>query len=599
VTTDPGKGPARTSDALPRQRGGAHAATKTNCLRRKSGPVPALAGLTPPSAAAPHRLSGAFPWPRETLGPPGAVGAETEGRALARPRAAVVRSAAAGLCAAAIVATVIPLVVLQIPDAIAWSLPPRLAVRGPAVVTSLLRASGLALPAMAVAGSLAALAVRSLRASPVLLAGLFALAVADMLGDTARTVALIGVDRSLHGAGAGIALVGVVAIAAEQQSQRRHRQRRQTQRRQTQRRPKQRRPKQDLLAGWWAASTVAGLVAAPELMRRRVSSGDWHAALHPYPWLTGTGLALGALYAMLAEGTPATTVRNAFPAAERAQLALLTAPVSGIGAIAVAVTYRGDKAVVAAAIADAIALAGITAITARAGPAARFAVVCAVTGFTLAPAAGAVTALTAPAQPIEGAAGAALAAALGGAALAVATRRPHARATTAVGLSVAAVGLGALDPAGLAAPSGRLLAVLCVPLAGGLAAALTASLRATGAAGALAGVVILVAGLVAGYLAAAAVQLRALIGARPGPAVHAALVTAAGHWALVTAAITGAVALALACTPGRRRALSPAAGRRIPCAVRRSHGRGAPSIAGKLVAVTNRIVDRGEQSVPR
>ena len=167
-------------------------------------------------------------------------------------------------------------------------------------------------------------------------------------------------------------------------------------------------------------------------MRHRVSSGDWYAALQPDLWQTVTALVLGVLYAMLAEGTAATAARNVVPVTERAQVALLTAPVSGICAIAVAVTHRGDKAVVAAAIADTIALAGVTAITARAA-AARFAVVSAVTG----------------------------------------------------------------------------------------------------------------------YLAAGAVQLRALTGARTGPAVHAALVTAAGHWALVTAAITGAVALALACTPGR------------------------------------------------
>jgi hypothetical protein len=98
------------------------------------------------------------------------------------------RSRAASLWALAIVATVVPLAVAQIPDAIAWSLPPRLVVGGPAAVTSLLRASGLALPAMAVAGSLAALAVRWLRAGPVLLAGLFLLAAADALGDAARSV---------------------------------------------------------------------------------------------------------------------------------------------------------------------------------------------------------------------------------------------------------------------------------------------------------------------------------------------------------------------------------------------------------------------------
>ena len=193
-------------------------------------------------------------------------------RSPGRVRAAL-RSMAASLCAVGLVATVIPLVVLQIPDAIAWSLPPRLAAGGSAVVASLLRASGLALPAMAVAGSPTALAVRWLRAGPVLLAGLLALAAADMLGDAARTVALIGVDRSLHGAGAGIAMVEVVAIAGEQRTQRRSTPG-QPRQRWPKRRPPEARPpdaRHRLLAGWWAAVTVAGLAAAPELMRHRVS----------------------------------------------------------------------------------------------------------------------------------------------------------------------------------------------------------------------------------------------------------------------------------------------------------------------------------------
>ena len=67
---------------------------------------------------------------------------------------------------------------------------------------------------MVVAGSLAALVVRRMRAGPMLLAGLFLLAAADALGD-ARTVVLIGVDRSLHGAGAGVALTGVIAVITE------------------------------------------------------------------------------------------------------------------------------------------------------------------------------------------------------------------------------------------------------------------------------------------------------------------------------------------------------------------------------------------------
>ena len=409
----------------------------------------------------------------------------------------------------------------------------------------------------------------------MLLAGLLLNAGADAFGDTARTVVLIGIDRSLHGVGAGIALTGTVAIIAERQA--RHERQASTARprpRKEQARPRKeqapprkepgQRPESPapqarrLLAGWWAAFAVAGLAVAPELMRHRVSTGDWHLALRPYPWLTAAALALGALYALIAEGSAVTTARNAFPAAERAQLALLTTPVAGICAIAVAVTYRGGQAVAAGAIAAAIALAGIAVITARAGTAARFAVVCAVAGFAVAPVAGAVTALTAPTQSTAVSGGIVLAAALGGAALALLAREPRARAVTAAGLFVAAAGFAALDLAGLAAPSGRMLAVLSVPLAGGMAAALTASLRTVGPAGALAGTVILLAGLVAGYLAAGAVQLHALTGAATMAAPRAALATAAGHWALTAGAVTGAVATALACTGGRRKSSEPA-----------------------------------------
>ena len=93
-----------------------------------------------------------------------------------------------------------------------------------------------------------------------------------------------------------------------------------------------------------------------------------------------------------------------------------------------------------------IALVGIAAITARTGSAGRFAVVCAVTGFVLAPAAGAVTALTAPTQSTAETGGVVLAAALCGAGLALLPKRPHPRALTvaavtgAVALALACIG---------------------------------------------------------------------------------------------------------------------------------------------------------------
>jgi hypothetical protein len=457
-------------------------------------------------------------------------------------RAGALRSAAAGLCAMILAAAVVPLAVLQVPDAIAWSLPPRLAAQGPVAVASLLRTSSLALPAIAVAAPLAALAVRRLRAGPVLLAGLLVLAVADVLGGTAGTILLIGVNRIMHGVGAGIVVVAVSAIVAEQRTEHRIGQR--------------------SLAGVWAAATVVGLAAAPGVMRHRVTSSDWHGALQPYPWLTGTALALAALYAVLAEGSVAAAARSAFPAAERSQLALLAAPVAGMCAVTVAASYRGYNAFSPPAIADVIALAGIAAITARTA-AGRFAVVCAVTGFTLLPAAGAVTALT---QPTAATGYAAAAAALCGAALALLPRceRPGSgtaeaagawqatgvlgRAVTAGGLLLAAAGFAIwylADPASL---HGHLPMLVCVPLAGGLGAALTSSLRVTGAAGAMAGVVILLAGVVVGNLAAGSAQLHALVTVRTAQGVDGALAAMAGRWALVAAGVTAAVALMLAAT---------------------------------------------------
>jgi hypothetical protein len=448
------------------------------------------------------------------------------------------RNAAVVFCAAALVAVVVPLAVLQIPDAIAWSLPARFAAAGPNVLGSLLRTAGLALPAMAVAAPFGALATRWFRAGPVLLAGLLAIGAADALGGTARTVLLIGVDRSLHGLGAGISMAAVAAIVAERGRTARS------------------------LAGWWACATVCALAVAPAVMRHLVTVGGWPAALRPGPWLTGAALALAALYALLTERIARTAVRSAFPGLERALLALLVPPVAGIAAIAFAVTYQGSHAVIAAAIADAIALAGLTVMTVRASTAGRLAAVCAVTGFTVMPTAGAVTALAPPAGLGPEIGCAVAVAALCGAALALARRGADAgsvragttftRMATAAGLGVAAAAFGAVSVAGPAVTDARVLALLCVPLIGGLAAALTAALRGAGPGGALCGVVLLLAGVAGGYLAAGAVQMQALSGARTSAAVHAALLTATTRWALIAAAVTAAVALALAFAPVRR-----------------------------------------------
>src|SRR6185312_347798 len=50
VTADLGKGPARAGDAVPRQRGGVHAAAKTSRFRRKSASAASDSASPAPSA---------------------------------------------------------------------------------------------------------------------------------------------------------------------------------------------------------------------------------------------------------------------------------------------------------------------------------------------------------------------------------------------------------------------------------------------------------------------------------------------------------------------------------------------------------------------
>ncbi len=446
------------------------------------------------------------------------------------------RSGFADLAAAFVVGVVVPLALLQVPDAIAFAIPPQFA--SPGAETELLRASGLALSAMAISVPFGGLAVRRFRAWPVLIAGLGILAVADVLANTARTIAQVGIDRSLHGVGAGVALSAAVALAAERPARSRR-----------------------LLAGWFGACAVTGLAAASELMRHRLSGGDWRAALAPYPWLTGVALGLAALYAVLADGAVTARTRSDFPAAERAQLALLTAPVAGMCAIAIAVSYGRSGAVTAAAIAEFAALTGLAAMTGLARQGSRvgvgwFAVVCAVTGFTVAPAAGAVTDLvrttTHSGTTLAGALGGSV---LCGAALAVALPARHVRLAIACGLALAAAGFATCYLVGLTGAgftgadlSGQrvgLLAVACVPLGAGIALALAGAMRGVDAAGAMCGVVLMLAGVLAGYLADGAIELQAVSAQdRTASMVHDALLTADGRWDLAAATLTGLVALA-------------------------------------------------------
>jgi hypothetical protein len=274
------------------------------------------------------------------------------------------------------VVVVTPLCLLQVPDGIAWAaLPPGvLGTTGPHPGASVLRASGLALPVMAAAGGAGALAARKLRAWPVLLAGLFLVAGADVLGGTARTVAMAGAGRVVYGLGAGIALAAVLALVWE-------------------RSPRAR----SLLSALWAAVTVTGLVAAVPMIRLDVAHGHWRAALQPYPWLTVAGMAAAVVYAALA-GVADVPSRRARAARtpERAQLALLAGPPAALSVMAVAAGWRSSAALPAVAVVVMGLIIGVAVVASAdtvTGGALCPPLAGAVTGILLAPAASAVTSL--------------------------------------------------------------------------------------------------------------------------------------------------------------------------------------------------------------
>ena len=487
-----------------------------------------LGRLVRPGAREEHR--GAATPPRPATPPP----ATAPGPAAPRPArpADRVRPAGAGRriaadgAAAVVLILVTPLCLLQAPNAIAWALDSAGGVAAsPQASTAVLRAAGLALPAMAAMAGIAALAVLRLRAWPVLLAGLLIMAAGDALGGSARTVAAIGVVRVLHGVAAGLALPATVALAWD-------------------RGPRPRR----WLAALWSVAAVAGLAAAPAVARARLTTGGWPAALAPYPWLTGAGLTVAALYAVLAavpgrRGPDGTRARRGRQDAtqERAQLAVLAVPGVGLAALSVAVTYRPPAALLATGAVAVLILYGVGAVASAdrlVGGPLCFPFLAAVTGLVVAPAAGAVTSLRALSPAASGEQswlplGLTVAATVAGVAAALALRR-RPKVVVLAGLLIAVEGLAAARLAGPYVPV-LVLAGVSAPLAGGLAAALTAALADAGMASALSGVSLLLAGLMTGYLASGAVQVRMVTQLAPGGAVQAAAERAGERLALAAA----------------------------------------------------------------
>jgi hypothetical protein len=515
------------------------------------------------------------------------------------------RSAAAGCIAAVLVATVVPLCLLQIP----FGGLPQLAGAGAAAgaagsVGALLRSGGLALPFLVASAPLSGLAVRRFQAWPVLLSGLFVIMGGDDLAahdgvHAATSTALAGTASALHGIGAGLALLATAALVAECREPAERRELAERRDPAEHREPPESRelawravwPRRPL-AAWWVAVTVSALAVLPGLSRAEPAASGWRAAFGPVPWLAAAALAAVILHPLLV-GRPwpvtwradRTGDRAIFAPAERAQFAFLTLSAAALAVIAVAVSYQPRAALAAAALCAMVVLFAVAAaMTARGAAGDGFLLTCAVAGFVVAPTSAVLLSLWALAAHGTAGAGAAggfltaaaiVGAVLGTGAVAVghrveaqARRRltggSHAGGARAGGAHAASAHAAQIPPIRRGPIAGLLLAALALVVAfftgpfagavlltvlvavvtGGLAATLARPARDVTLAGAMAGVVILACGALAGYLAAAAigVQFGPASATRPGPVPHG-LVTAYGWWVLASAAVVMTVAI--------------------------------------------------------
>ncbi|MEO3861103.1 hypothetical protein [Acrocarpospora sp. B8E8] len=394
------------------------------------------------------------------------------------------------LVALLIVAT-LPLAILAIPNTIsvvAALLPPDVS------QIAMMRAHGLALPAMLLTVPAAALAVRRFRAAPVLVAGLTVLALADAGGGFADGPVTVGVLRVLHGVGAGLLVPATLVAAME-------------------------RPSRRILLPVWAGSLAVSLLGGQALALWPLDAvSSWQVTLQPYPLLTGVALALAAVFLVLwlvsdkkGAGGPRLS------ATERTRLVMAAVPSAGIALLAVGTTFDWPPLmVIAVASVAVVAMLGLGSVATFDGPGGRVLAFTNVgVGLVVLPTAAQMTyvelgglggpGLTGMWAPF----GVAAIVALLAAHAAMRVNEELAARLAAAGLVTVVVGLCAVR---LLVPTmgGSLLLVPFVLLSTGAAVAMVSALRLAGQVAALFGLSLLFPAVLAGFLLGTGIQVTRL-----------------------------------------------------------------------------------------
>ncbi|MGJ6964682.1 hypothetical protein ACSDR0_22470 [Streptosporangium sp. G11] len=410
-----------------------------------------------------------------------------------------------------LVAVVLPLAIVAIPNTIsvvAALLPPDIS------QIAMIRAHGLALPAMVLTVPVAAVAVHRMRAAPMMVAGLTLLAFADAAGGYAGSTALVGVLRVLHGVGAGM-LVPATLMAVWGRSA--------------------------LLRAVWAAALTASLLAAQALALWPLDQVDsWRVTLQPYPMLTGVALALAALYLVLWLKEGESAAGPVPVVAERGRTLWVVVPAAGVAALALGSTFDwSPDLVIRAALASVLVLLVLASAGASKGAAGRASAYAMVAvGVVVLPTAAQITYVELgglggpglsglwPAFVIAALAGllsAALVNRLGGAAMPM---------VTAGGLVVMVAGLCAVRLF-LPAPGGLPLILPFALLAGGASVALTGALRSCGEGATLLALSLFFPAVLVGFLLGSGVQVTRLEEATTPQALVDGFVEALHLWALI------------------------------------------------------------------
>ncbi|MEU4575944.1 hypothetical protein [Nonomuraea sp. NPDC023979] len=392
----------------------------------------------------------------------------------------------------------------------------------------LMRAHGLALPAMMLTVPLAAVALRRVKVAHLLLGGLLLLAVADAAGGYAGSAFLVGVLRVAHGVGAGLLVPATLAAAWG-------------------------RP--PVLRALWTGMLALSLLGAQALALWPLDGVTrWQVTLQPYPLVTGIALVLAAAYFVLwlVGGRPAAPRLRV---KERSRLLLATVPAAGIAAVAISTASQDWRAGLVVLLAL-LAIAGLLALaTVGTRESRTLAYTMVAVGVVLLPTVAQVTYVEMGGLGGPGLRGLWLPFCVAGAlavAAAVVVRLSSVTSAwvTPLGLLSMVVGLCSVRVVA-PSPDGLVLVVPFTLLAVGAAVAITAALGQVGAGAGMFGLALCLPGVLAGYLLGTGVQMVALEGDRTRQELVDSFVTALHLWALAGGFFVVAV-IVLAAVVARR-----------------------------------------------